>query len=301
MSYEKQEWADYESGATPLSAARLNHMEDGILSAQRFWGWAETLPPQFVPSASDNRRFDQFAAYDFTGRAGEQVFVLGSIAGLTNGSVLTTEVAGTSNPGPYYDGTAGPGEGPALVFNPGAEKGVQNQILTSSGASGSDGSFSIIFVPPEGDYSVLLPREMNSNYTYFVGVVDGEFVVANGDNSRAFTAAPPTPGLPHLLTLYFAEYVYDEFGALIEGQSQVILDGTTIAGPGQLWLDDPEVDSVSPTIAISNVALAGDPVLFLWLAWWKLPFEETSPAYYLGAIHAYAREIGCPLPPEDDS
>jgi hypothetical protein len=30
MSYVKQTWADGEAGGTPLTAARLNHMEDGI-------------------------------------------------------------------------------------------------------------------------------------------------------------------------------------------------------------------------------------------------------------------------------
>ena len=30
MAYEKQNWADGDDGGTPLSAARLNHMEDGI-------------------------------------------------------------------------------------------------------------------------------------------------------------------------------------------------------------------------------------------------------------------------------
>lgn len=33
MSYSKQTWADGELGATPITAARLNHMEDGIEAA----------------------------------------------------------------------------------------------------------------------------------------------------------------------------------------------------------------------------------------------------------------------------
>lgn len=33
MSYTKQSWADGPAGGTPISAARLNHMEDGIASA----------------------------------------------------------------------------------------------------------------------------------------------------------------------------------------------------------------------------------------------------------------------------
>lgn len=33
MSYTKQNWVDFPAGGTPISAARLNHMEDGIASA----------------------------------------------------------------------------------------------------------------------------------------------------------------------------------------------------------------------------------------------------------------------------
>lgn len=33
MAYQKQTWNDNPGGNTPLSAARLNHMEDGIEAA----------------------------------------------------------------------------------------------------------------------------------------------------------------------------------------------------------------------------------------------------------------------------
>lgn len=33
MSYTPQQWVDFPAGGTPISAARLNHMEDGIASA----------------------------------------------------------------------------------------------------------------------------------------------------------------------------------------------------------------------------------------------------------------------------
>lgn len=33
MTYEKQTWVDGEAGETPINAARLGHMEDGILAA----------------------------------------------------------------------------------------------------------------------------------------------------------------------------------------------------------------------------------------------------------------------------
>lgn len=35
MPYDIQTWSDYPSGGTPISAARLNHMEDGIAAAMQ--------------------------------------------------------------------------------------------------------------------------------------------------------------------------------------------------------------------------------------------------------------------------
>ncbi|MQB01588.1 MAG: hypothetical protein GEU78_15080 [Actinobacteria bacterium] len=44
MVYAKQQWNDFEEGGTPLSAARLNHVEDGVAEAHRLHheGWAGT-------------------------------------------------------------------------------------------------------------------------------------------------------------------------------------------------------------------------------------------------------------------
>lgn len=36
MAYEKQTWQDLRAGNTPIVAARLNHMEDGIEAASVF-------------------------------------------------------------------------------------------------------------------------------------------------------------------------------------------------------------------------------------------------------------------------
>lgn len=33
MAYEQQTWVDYPDTSTPISAARLNHMEEGIANA----------------------------------------------------------------------------------------------------------------------------------------------------------------------------------------------------------------------------------------------------------------------------
>lgn len=42
MPYSKQTWNDSSSGGTPLSAARLNHMEDGISDADTAAASAQT-------------------------------------------------------------------------------------------------------------------------------------------------------------------------------------------------------------------------------------------------------------------
>lgn len=37
MAYTKQAWRDSETGGTPITAARLNHMEDGIEENSQNW------------------------------------------------------------------------------------------------------------------------------------------------------------------------------------------------------------------------------------------------------------------------
>lgn len=44
MAYQKQIWENLPSQNTPLSADRLNHMEDGIYDAYEHGGGGETLP-----------------------------------------------------------------------------------------------------------------------------------------------------------------------------------------------------------------------------------------------------------------
>lgn len=34
MAYERQTWADGEAGGTPITAARLNHIEEGIATVE---------------------------------------------------------------------------------------------------------------------------------------------------------------------------------------------------------------------------------------------------------------------------
>lgn len=57
MAYEKQNWADGEAGGTPLSAARLNHIETGIEEAASAadsapaWGEVTGKPSTFTPAS----------------------------------------------------------------------------------------------------------------------------------------------------------------------------------------------------------------------------------------------------------
>lgn len=44
MAYQKQTWENSPSTNTPVSAERLNHMEDGIYEAYEHGGGGETLP-----------------------------------------------------------------------------------------------------------------------------------------------------------------------------------------------------------------------------------------------------------------
>ena len=44
MAYQKQTWEDLPSTNTPITASRLNHMEDGIYEAYERIGGGETLP-----------------------------------------------------------------------------------------------------------------------------------------------------------------------------------------------------------------------------------------------------------------
>ncbi|SJM61363.1 hypothetical protein [Gulosibacter sp. 10] len=48
MAYEPQTWADGEDGGTPITADRLNHIEQGI--AEVTWGTLPGKPEEFPPA-----------------------------------------------------------------------------------------------------------------------------------------------------------------------------------------------------------------------------------------------------------
>ena len=56
MAYDPHQWADGEDGGTPITAERLNHMEDGIEDAASTatWGQVANRPSTFSPSNHDH-------------------------------------------------------------------------------------------------------------------------------------------------------------------------------------------------------------------------------------------------------
>lgn len=52
MAYDRYEWSDGEEGGTPITAERLNHIEDGISDAASTatWGQVANRPSTFSPS-----------------------------------------------------------------------------------------------------------------------------------------------------------------------------------------------------------------------------------------------------------
>ena len=74
MAYTKQTWADGEEGNTPITAARLNHIEDGVSAADTVT-WAEVTgkPTTFAPvvgtGATDAKAGNYVPAWaDVTGK-----------------------------------------------------------------------------------------------------------------------------------------------------------------------------------------------------------------------------------------
>ena|SRR5699024_4513599 len=64
MAYEKQEWKDGEDGGTPISAERLNHIEEGI--AEKAEQGPKGDPGEDGKDGSDGAKGDPFTYEDFT-------------------------------------------------------------------------------------------------------------------------------------------------------------------------------------------------------------------------------------------
>lgn len=81
MAYEPQVWADGAEGGTPLSAERLNHIEEGVATAggTASWGQVSNRPSTFAPAAH------QHPASDVTGTlsaAQVPTIAVGKVSGL---------------------------------------------------------------------------------------------------------------------------------------------------------------------------------------------------------------------------
>ena len=53
MGYEPQEWADGPGGGTPITAARLNHIEQGVADASGDVAWDDLQGKPAVIAAGD--------------------------------------------------------------------------------------------------------------------------------------------------------------------------------------------------------------------------------------------------------
>lgn len=60
MAYDPYEWVDGEEGGTPITADRLNHMEEGIKGAASTatWGQVANRPSAFTPSDHNHQIAD---------------------------------------------------------------------------------------------------------------------------------------------------------------------------------------------------------------------------------------------------
>lgn len=63
MAYSKQTWSNLPSKTTPINATRLNHMEDGIESANNL----ATTSQQGQMSAADKSKLDRIYTPVITG------------------------------------------------------------------------------------------------------------------------------------------------------------------------------------------------------------------------------------------
>lgn len=63
MAYSKQTWSNLPSKTTPINATRLNHMEDGIESANNL----ATTSEQGQMSAADKIKLNGLNAPEITG------------------------------------------------------------------------------------------------------------------------------------------------------------------------------------------------------------------------------------------
>lgn len=61
MAYEKQEWKDGEEGGTPISAERLNHIEEGIESSAEKSELSDYAKTSDLESKADKSELSDYA------------------------------------------------------------------------------------------------------------------------------------------------------------------------------------------------------------------------------------------------
>ena len=134
MAYTKQEWRDGESGATPISAARLGHIEDGIGAAA---DTADSASASISSHVADPDPHPQYASTsDLAGRVATSTQVQAG-TGLTGGGALSSNVVLYADPEYIRDTVAG-----ALVAGTNisiVHDDAGNRITITNTASGGGG------------------------------------------------------------------------------------------------------------------------------------------------------------------
>lgn len=81
----KQTWVDGSGGGTPVSAARLNYIEDGIVAAEKPAGFADV---DWVPVTTFTNGWSALSAVAYMRRSGI-VFIRGRLTGGTSAVAFT--------------------------------------------------------------------------------------------------------------------------------------------------------------------------------------------------------------------
>lgn len=113
MAYEKQTWANGIGGLTPISATRLNHIEDGIEEASHGSGFI----PGVLVAASDASEEVQLAADFVCDGDADEVQLQAAVDAVTDFRAFTTDFAGDEAPG-WSTGLAAITDGELVTSDP---------------------------------------------------------------------------------------------------------------------------------------------------------------------------------------
>lgn len=110
MAYEKQTWADGEEGNTPITAARLNHIEDGVADATDGVAAAGlTASGTYTGDGTDNRTISVGFTPDYVVISG--VSSVGSFGGLH----IMSAVCGKGSAVAVYNGNTASSSTPVSI------------------------------------------------------------------------------------------------------------------------------------------------------------------------------------------